>query len=730
MKKVLSVLLAVAIIIACAPAIPLQVDAATSGYYTYEVSNGEATITDCNESISGAITIPATLGGYPVTSIGFYAFYNCSSLTSVTIPDSVASIGSSAFSNCSRLKSVVIGDSVASIGNYAFYNCKSLTSIEIPDSVTSIGDEAFHYCTRLTSVIIGNGVISIGNYAFKYCTSLTSVTIPDSVTSIGDEAFVYCKLTDITIPGSVTSIGYAAFAQCDDLINVVIEDGVTSIGKSAFNNSDNLASLTIPDSVTSIGDYVFIGCDSLTDVYYAGTQEQWNKITIGNYNVELAIATIHYNHIHDYSLIPSVKVDATCTEAGHTLYTCVYGEAYKRILTILGHDYSGAVTVVAPTCTEQGYTETQCTRCTETKKTNYTAALGHNCPSVEMVKEPTCTVKGITTGQCTNCGATIQGTIAELGHKMVAVPAVDATCTTDGTTVGTKCERCDYYGVTPTTIPATGHSFADGACTGCGLEGVALHKQDDVETCYNTLEEALAVTGGTIQLLADVTADVVNLNVGVTLDLNGYTLTADSVSGKVMDSKDGEGLVKTGAQNAVLSSNDDQLILWDNATGNAGYRVFNYTFTNMGRDVHKNDESESAKYGATIQSVWSDLTFTNPYAYTLVASTNSGLQVGFQLSWTPDGGTKASETFGFGSSVVTNWALAEEGNAGDKNYCFYIRVTGFEDLLTSGMVEVKPVLMTAFNSAETAVTEIRHNYVESHLGVLEFEPGFGIAPEM
>ena len=149
LKRFFAIILSISILLGVLPLNALTVSAATSGYYTYTVANGEATITDCNTSISGSVTIPSKLGGYLVTSIGNEAFYNCSSLTSVTIPDSVTSIRYGAFSWCRSLTSITIGNSVTSIGNWAFENCSSLTSITIPDSVTSIGGEAFYGCNNL-----------------------------------------------------------------------------------------------------------------------------------------------------------------------------------------------------------------------------------------------------------------------------------------------------------------------------------------------------------------------------------------------------------------------------------------------------------------------------------------------------------------------------------------------------------------------------------------------------
>ena len=201
-----------------------------------------------------------------ITTIGYCAFYNCSSLTSVTIPDSVTAIGDGAFFGCSSLTSITIPNSVTVIGDSAFVDCCTLTSITIPDSVTTIGQHAFDGCSSLTSVTIPDSVTVIGYRAFSYCSSLTSVTIPDGVTVIGDGAFDGCSsLTSITIPDSVTVIGDSAFLGCGSLTSITIPDSVTTIGDYAFDGCNSLISITIPDSVTVIGDGAFCYCNSLQE---------------------------------------------------------------------------------------------------------------------------------------------------------------------------------------------------------------------------------------------------------------------------------------------------------------------------------------------------------------------------------------------------------------------------------------------------------------------------------
>lgn len=202
-----------------------------------------------------------------VTRIGEGAFGKCSSLTRVTMPDSLIRIGDEAFKNCSSLTSVTIPNSVTLIGAGAFRACSSLTSVTIPNSVTNIEFGAFASCSSLASVTIPNAVTHIGEGAFGNCSSLASVTIPSSVTYIGEGAFGNCSsLTSVSIPQSVPRIGHGAFRNCSSLVTVTMSNSVTHIGHGAFKDCSSLESLTIPDSVIQIEACAFENCSSLASL--------------------------------------------------------------------------------------------------------------------------------------------------------------------------------------------------------------------------------------------------------------------------------------------------------------------------------------------------------------------------------------------------------------------------------------------------------------------------------
>ena len=298
------------------------------------------------------ITIPDS-----VTSIGISAFDFCSDLSLINIPDGVTSIGERTFSCCESLSSITIGNGVTTIGDFAFYGCESLTEIHIPDSVTSIGKSAFDYCTHLNSITIPGSVTSIREGTFSECTRLTSVTLPVSVTSIGDSAFYSCTnlrvvhhigteaqaatvsigsgnadleaaqwhyecvgatcpfmkigtcgdklvwiLDDagiLTISGTgsmdkYTSQSHASwYSHRANIQSVVVEEGVSTIGEYAFYECTKVTAVTLPVSVTSIRDFAFESCIDLTDVYYAGTEEQKAKISISTGNSYLQNAQWH-----------------------------------------------------------------------------------------------------------------------------------------------------------------------------------------------------------------------------------------------------------------------------------------------------------------------------------------------------------------------------------------------------------------------------------------------------
>jgi len=373
MRKALFLLLIIALCLSlAAPAAAADVSyAVTGGSIYFDPSTG--TITGADTSITAG-DIPAEINGVAVTSIGDWAFWDCDSLTSVTIPDSVTSIGNGAFSFCNSLTSITIPNSVTSIGRDAFENCSSLTSITVdPNNSVYTSSDGVLFSKDMTELIqypcgksgvyaIPDGVTSIGYGAFSFCDSLTSITIPDSVTIIGDNAFYGSSLTSITIPASVTYIGESAFVYCYALTDIsvsadsesfasvdgvlyskdgtelicypqaktdaayVIPDGVSVIAPSAFVWCNNLKSVTMPDSVTYIGDYAFNSCLSLTgldipeNVNYIGRDALGSLICVSGFTVDEdntsfcevdgVIFTHDMSHLVAY---PSGKTDAAYT---------------------------------------------------------------------------------------------------------------------------------------------------------------------------------------------------------------------------------------------------------------------------------------------------------------------------------------------------------------------------------------------------------------------------------
>ncbi len=203
---------------------------------------------------------------YGITSVGNYAFYRLTKLTSVVIPDSVTRLGSSSFGWCTGLTSITLPDSVTSIGGYCFSNT-GLTSITIPEGVAVLEAYTFAWCHDLTSVTLPEGLTTLKERCFLCCTSLRSAKLPSTVTSLGDLCFSECQsLTNVTIPSSLTSLGDLCFSSCTSLVSVVIPDTVTKIGGGCFSSCKSLTSVTLPKNITSVPDYCFQNCESLTGI--------------------------------------------------------------------------------------------------------------------------------------------------------------------------------------------------------------------------------------------------------------------------------------------------------------------------------------------------------------------------------------------------------------------------------------------------------------------------------
>ena len=239
--------------------------------------------------------IDYSYGGVPNNI--FHLYLNDVPVTHIDIPKSVTKISRGAIANCISIESVTIHGNVTEIEESAFAGCQALKEITIPNGVTSIGDKAFEWCQSLTSIVIPDGVTSIGNNAFAACYSINSITIPDSVTFIGEGNFLSTEYfnNQNNWQEGLLYIGNHLIATSPDVWGrCTIKDGTRTIAVDAFSDCQSITNLVIPISMTNIEYSIFKDITSLTDIYYCGSEDEWNNISV--YSVPESI-TVHYNYV-------------------------------------------------------------------------------------------------------------------------------------------------------------------------------------------------------------------------------------------------------------------------------------------------------------------------------------------------------------------------------------------------------------------------------------------------
>jgi len=440
----------------------IVVDENNANYYSSEnclIEIGRETktlICGCKNSV-----IPADI---PV--IGNYAFYTCADLTEINIPASVTEIGWSAFEGCTGLTKIEIPNSVKIIDCYSFAGCSGLTEITIPDFIKEIGHYAFSDCSGLTKLTISASVKRIGQFAFAGCSGLTEIIIPDSVREIELSAFKGCYGLESIVVNEKNEKYYSS-GNClikkysNTLIlgckNSVIPNSVTEIGGDAFTYCKGLTEITIPDSVMKIGKSAFEGCTGLIDVYYTGTEEEWNSKKLYDFGPNV---TMHFKCTHKNTEIRNA-INSTCTDAGYTgdTYCIDCGEkiADSQIIAALGHKGGTA------TCSKKAVCSTCGKEYGDLNPTNHVGGT-----EIKNEKVATCTDAGYTGDTyCIGCGEKLADgqKIAALGHDFATKFTIDVEpkCTEAGSK-SRYCSRCDAI-TNVTAIPATGHKGGTATCS-------------------------------------------------------------------------------------------------------------------------------------------------------------------------------------------------------------------------------------------------------------------------
>lgn len=428
-----------------------------------------------------------------------------------------------------EIENVVINDGVTTVGHCAFSDCINIESVTIPESVNTIGEYAFSNCESLSKAILPEGVIEIGDGAFSHCYYLDTVVVPGSVEAFGEDVFASCvRLANVTLCEGLTDIGLDTFDDCTSLTDIIIPEGVDSIRGGNFSGCYNLKNITIPVSVTVVGNSSFTDCSLLTNVYYTGTEEDWNKIDDYGDNAPLYDATIHYNStVHTHNYVKVGDVAKTCDVDGYTQYTCICGHSYKGdYVEAVGHIYDNGVVTTNPTCTVDGVKTFTCLTCGGGTYTEPVPQTGHSYDDGVVTTKPTCTANGVKTFTCGNCGDTyteavdrvkehdyqlvvntspettgciktykcsICGdeyteTVNATGHIQVIIPELAPTETKPGLTAGISCSSCGAVLLEQEIIPALG-TTDDSSVIVSGTCGTSA------TWTYNTETGALIISG-------------------------------------------------------------------------------------------------------------------------------------------------------------------------------------------------------------------------------------------
>ena len=392
---------------------------------TYNVGENFVSITGCDTAASGALVIPDSIEGKPVTRIGTAAFSDCTGLTGVTIPGSVSHIYAQAFSSCTGLTSMTIPSGVTFVGNSSFAGCTGLSAISIPDNVTSIGIAAFYECTGLTSLTIGNGVTSIEQYTFYGCSALTEIIIPDNVTEIETYAFRFCS----------------------SVKNVTIGNGVSSIGNRAFHGCP-LDTLTIGSGITYIDDYAFIGLSALhriDEVIFLGNDAPATgtnvfgssppfSITVPTYATGWGV----YRDTFEGALLTSLAPFTYTTQNGAVTISGS-SDLYSGPVYIPPQIYGNPVTAIANSCFNNRHRISGISLPSSIASIGGLAFAKTNIPSV-VIPEGITSIPVNAFRQCSQLArVTLPGNLESIeGYSFLGVDIVDITIPATVTDIGNK----------------------------------------------------------------------------------------------------------------------------------------------------------------------------------------------------------------------------------------------------------------------------------------------------